>query len=440
MSSKIGIRCDACPINCFIKPGHIGACQRYRNEAGKIIRITSLHTFESVRNIVGSEPLESIRQPLVTAIGAGTTYPDCKPAPDIVRGKKGNVDVVTIVTEAPLSYTSIAVKIDTDLQVGNEGSDVLVDKKKVGMVDTEQYGSKMLTIGGVNLLKGKDGFVVAKTITNIANKKPVQLQIRDGSRLQIQVGHIPEINGVRPKSMRVGCGSATVGMFASLLKEAADEIIVLDSGITALMSEHAAGRFVGFRPSGVKLKFKMSSPGRYFGDYGRGWGGTSIDSPLDIISGIDREIAVVGMRLLITEPTVKNAAMFELQKDYTFNEVDLSNQAIKAIEVIFSSCEPSLVSAVYIGGAGGSCRAGVTRYPLKLTTSVHASRTCLTVGGASTYILPGGGITFMVDVGRVKEGSFFWIPTPAIVCPIEFTMETEEYEKIGGYMEAMRPF
>jgi hypothetical protein len=46
----------------------------------------------------------------------------------------------------------------------------------------------------------------------------------------------------------------------------------------------------------------------------------------------------------------------------------------------------------------------------------------------------------MVDVDRVKTGSFYWTPTPATICPIEYTMDLREYERMGGHLEAMRPF
>jgi hypothetical protein len=82
----------------------------------------------------------------------------------------------------------------------------------------------------------------------------------------------------------------------------------------------------------------------------------------------------------------------------------------------------------------------VTKYPIKLTRAVHEAKAHLTVGGSPGYVLPGGGITFMVDVERVKEGSFYWTPTPATICPLEYTMELKDYEKIGGHVEAMKPF
>ena len=136
------------------------------------------------------------------------------------------------------------------------------------------------------------------------------------------MGQPPLIDGVKPDNMRVGCGSATLGLFSPLLKEAADEAIILDSHLTGLMSEHAAGRFVGAKPSGIRLKFRKSTPGRYFGDHGKGWGGTSIVSPLDVIAGIDHKVARPGMRILVTETTgqerghVRASERMEAQRDF----------------------------------------------------------------------------------------------------------------------------
>ena len=432
--------CDACPICCQVKPGFKGACLRFQNEGGRLIRAVPLHDFEDVSDIVGPGPEPAIQKPLITAIGAGTTYPDCKPAPAIVNGKHQDVDVVTVVTEAPLSYSSILVKIDTDVPVGDEGADVLSGKRKVGHVTTEQYGSKMLSIGGVNLLTGKDGFAAARTIVDIANQKPVRLKVKGGARLNLQVGRAPVINGKSPDRMRVGCGSATLGLFAPLFKNAADAAIILDSHITSLNSEHAAGRFVGAKPSGIKLRFPMSTPGRYFGDHGNGWGGTSILDPIKVVDGVDLNVAKPGMRLFITETTGQNGRLYELNAAGGFEEIDLTGACHEVLNAISESCEPSRVSAVYMAGVGGSARAGVTRYPIKLTRAVHGEKAVLTAGGAPVYVLPGGGINFMVDVERVKAGFFYWTPTPATICPIEYTMTVSDYRDMGGHMEAMKPF
>jgi hypothetical protein len=240
--------------------------------------------------------------------------------------------------------------------------------------------------------------------------------------------------------MRVGCGSATMGLFAPLLVEAADEVIILDSHITGQMSRHVAGQFAGAKATGLRLKFEESTPGRYFGDHGSGWGGTSITKAVDIIDTIDMSIAWKGMTILITETTGQYGIMLELEKNGQLKEIPFKEQARAALDAISNSCEPSRVSAIYTAGAGGSARAGVTKYPIKLTRAVHQAKAQLTVGGAPGYVLPGGGITFMVDVERVKEGSFYWTPTPATICPLEYTMELNDYEKMGGHIEVMKPF
>jgi hypothetical protein len=289
-------------------------------------------------------------------------------------------------------------------------------------------------------MTGENGFIVARTVTDIANRKRVRLKIENGSRLEIQVGQPPVIDGRQMVKMRVGCGSATMGLFAPLLVAAADEAIVLDSHITGQMSRHVAGQYAGAKPSGVRLVFTESTPGRYFGDHGNGWGGTSITEPAAIIKTIDMSVARPLMTILITETTGQQGAMFRLNKDGALEPVPISDKARAALDAIAGSCEPSRVSAVYTAGAGGSARAGVTRYPIKITRAIHEGSAHLTVGGAPGFVFPGGGISFMVDVERVRPGSFYWTPTPATICPLEYTMELGDYKAMGGHVEAMKPF
>ena len=45
----------------------------------------------------------------------------------------------------------------------------------------------------------------------------------------------------------------------------------------------------------------------------------------------------------------------------------------------------------------------------------------------------------MVNVSRLPENAFGYVPTPAIVAPIEFTMRLADYAKLGGYMDHVRP-
>lgn len=434
------ITCESCPVRCKIKEGFTGACQRFRNTGTQLERVTPLMTYDDVRSIVGNDWSSEIREPLITAIGSGTTYPDCKPAPHIVQSTVEGIDVVTVVTEAPLSYSGLKLKIDTDLTIGHEGSGIFFKKKRVGHLTTEEYGSKILSLGGVNLLTGANGMIIAKLITDLANGKSAKLRIDKGSEITAQIGNSPLIDGQVDGVMRVGCGSATLGLFAPIFKEVADETIVLDSHLTGLFSEHAAGKYVGASPSGVNLIFRKSTPGRYFGDHGDGWGGTSIRRPQEIISSVDMNVAKPGLKILITETTGRKAAMFEVGPDGQLVEMELNQPAADAVKALSESCEASRVSGIYCGGSGGSARAGVTRYPIKLTKAVHQNKVRLTVGGAPTFVLPGGGINFMVDVEKIARGAFTWVPTPATVCPIEYTMTLKDYLEMGGHEEAIKPF
>src|SRR5258708_11407907 len=120
------IRCDACPVLCYIKPGRTGSCDRYGNHEGKLVRLDphvvldrALDRGDSVvpfleRSHEWDGTLASHGETFVTAIGAGTTYPDYKPAPFIISSQVEGVDMVTVVTEGIFSYCGVKVKIDTD--------------------------------------------------------------------------------------------------------------------------------------------------------------------------------------------------------------------------------------------------------------------------------------------------------------------------------------
>ena len=160
------IRCDACPVLCRIRPGRTGACDRYANEDGRLIRTDALvlaarHATEGGEMVpfLANEPdwdgnPVTGKDVFITGIGSGTTYPDYKPAPFIVSSDYDGVDTVTVVTEGIFSYCGVKVKIDTDRHIGPETAAVRVDGEHVGHVTTAEYGSQMLSLGGVNHLTG----------------------------------------------------------------------------------------------------------------------------------------------------------------------------------------------------------------------------------------------------------------------------------------------
>ncbi len=425
------VQCGCCPIQCAILPGYHGACRRYVNINGQLVRSRPLVTEPAA----GTASQPHLERPLITGVGAGTTYPDSKPAPHIVMDTVDGIDVVTVVTEAPLSYSGVKVKVDTNFHIGEEGAKVRRDGQIVGMVETEEYGSKMLAIGGANLLTGKSGFIVARTIVDICNGERVTLKVDQGAKLELQVGKPPVINGQVDQKMRVGCGSATIGMFARQLAEAVDEAIILDHHVVGLLSEHRAGEEAGLQWSGVIPNARKSTRGRYFGEHGNGWGGTNIENPRDAILKVDMNVASPGIKILVTETTGRKAALFTVDAEGNVKEIPLTPKVIEVVDLIKSNCEDARVSAVYVGGTGGSARAGVCNYPIKLTRAVHAGEAKLTIGGAPTYIMPGGGINFLVDVEKVVPKAFTWVPTPATVAPVEYTITLDKYREIGGHIE-----
>ena len=450
------IRCDACPVMCYIRPGQAGACDRYANDGGTLIRVDPhlilQRTITQGGTLVPFQTdsadwdgaLLAPAEHFVTAIGAGTTYPDYKPAPFIVSAEVDGVDMVTIVTEGIFSYCGVKVKIDTDRHVGPERALVRARGEPVGHVTTGEYGSQMLSLGGVHHLTGgtkPEGRVTCETLLALCNGAAAELAIDGGATLVIQAGQPPIVDGKAEQRMRVGCGSATIGMFATQWHGLVDEVVVVDDHITGVLSEHQAGKLLGAQPTGIRLRGRRSTPGRYFqvAAPGTGWGGTDIADPLDILEPFDRRAARPGLTLLMTSTTGEHHAFFEL--DAALRPVERAMPAAlqASVALIRENCEPAVATVLFMAGAGGSLRSGVTQNPVRLTRSVKDALTVVTCGGAPVFVWPGGGITFMVDVSRIPPGAFGSVPTPALVAPIEFTLRATDYAALGGHMGAVRP-
>jgi hypothetical protein len=283
--------------------------------------------------------------------------------------------------------------------------------------------------------------VTCDTLLTLANKGAVEMTVDGGATLTIQAGQAPIINGAREERMRVGCGSATIGIFARQWLGHADEVIVVDDHITGVLTEHQAGRFLDMRPSGIRVRGRRSTPGRYFqvANPGTGWGGTDITDPLSIIERIDPKLAWPGLRLLMVSATGEHAAWYVLDDALVPVPAPMPAAIAAVVERIGENCEPALASVLFMAGAGGSLRAGVTENPVRLTRSVRAALTRVTSAGAPVYLWPGGGITYMVDVLAMPDGSFGHVPTPALVAPIEFTLPLADYAAMGGHMDRVRP-
>ncbi|GGH23284.1 6-hydroxynicotinate reductase [Cribrihabitans marinus] len=452
------IRCDACPVLCYIADGRSGACDRYANHGGELVRLDALTVIEQgqaklVPFLKDTAPedwdgdLVQSGRAFVTAVGAGTTYPDYKPAPFIVSQEVEGVDMVTVVTEGIFSYCGVKVKIDTDRHIGHECDVVRVDDEPIGHVTTSEYGSKMLSLGGVEHLTGgskKEGRVTCDALLKLCNREAVEMVIGapgHETRVVVQAGEPPVIDGQRETLMRVGCGSAAIGMFAKQWLGHADEVVVVDDHITGVLSEHQAGRMLDVPATGIRIKGRRSTPGRYFqvAEPGTGWGGTDISDPLVILGEFKPKVAWPGLRLFMVSTTGEQCAYYELDDALQPQQKTVPDALRRSADLIAENCEPSICSVLFMGGAGGSLRAGVTENPVRLTRSVKESLTYVSCGGAEAYIWPGGGITVMADVMDMPTDAFGYVPTPALVAPIEFTMRASDYAALGGHVDEVRP-
>ena len=448
------IRCDACPVMCYIAEGQSGACDRYANADGRIIRCDPLivldRTIEAGREVTpflisewtGEVVPASDR--FVTAIGAGTTYPDYKPAPFIVSRSFDDADVVTVVTEAIFSYCGAKVKIDTDRHLGPEAATVRVDGEAIGHVTTAEYGSQMLSLGGVHHLTGgekAEGRVTCDALLRLCNGAPVEMTVDGGATVIVEAGAAPIVDGVVEDRMRVGCGSATIGMFATQWQGLVDEVVIVDDHITGVVSEHQAGKVIGWPDTGIRIKGRRSTPGRYFrvAEPGTGWGGSTITDPLEILGPWNpKKGARPGLTLLMISTTGEQFGYYVLNDDLAPVAAELPDALRPSVDLITENCEPALCTVMFMGGAGGSLRAGVTGNPVRLTQAVQGGEVEVTLGGAPAFVWPGGGITLMVDVTDLPDGAFGYVPTPALVAPLEFTLRASDYAALGGHMDAIR--
>ncbi len=450
------IRCDACPVMCYIAEGNSGACDRYANHGGELVRLDPLTIIQSGQDLVpfmgegateewDGDIFKGERQ-FVTAVGAGTTYPDYKPAPFIASQEVEGVDMVTVVTEGIFSYCGVKVKIDTDRHIGHERDVVRVDGEPIGHVMTSEYGSKMLSLGGVEHLTGgskKEGRVTCDALLRLCNREPVTMVIGEedhATEVVVEAGKPPIINGVTESLMRVGCGSATIGMFPKQWIGHVDDVVVVDDHITGVLSEHETGKQLDVPATGIKIKGRRSTPGRYFqvAEPGTGWGGTDIEDPLAILGPFNPKTAWEGLRLFMVSTTGEQFSYYELDADLVPQLQDVPAKLVASAALIAENCEPSVCSVLFMGGAGGSLRAGVTENPVRLTKSVKDALTHVSCGGADAYVWPGGGITVMVDVLDMPTNSFGYVPTPALVAPIEFTLRVRDYAALGGHVDHMR--
>ena len=99
--------------------------------------------------------------------------------------------MITVVTEAIFSYCGVKVKIDTDRHLGAESAVVRAQGEAIGQVMTSEYGSQMLSLGGVDHFTGgtkAEGRVTCDALLRLTNGEAVELNVDGGSSVIVQAG------------------------------------------------------------------------------------------------------------------------------------------------------------------------------------------------------------------------------------------------------------
>src|SRR5258708_21983926 len=179
-------------------------------------------------------------------------------------------------------------------------------------------------------------------------------------------------------------------MFAKQWQGKGDEVVVVDDHITGVLSEHQAGKLLDIPDTGIKMKGRRSTPGRYFqvAEPGTGWGGTKISDPLSVLGPFNPKEARPGLRMLMVSTTGEHAAYFELDGALKPVEKEMPADLKFSVERIKENCEPALCTVLFMGGAGGSLRSGVTENPGRLTPPVKDALTPVTTAGPPSHLRP----------------------------------------------------
>ena len=272
-----------------------------------------------------------------------------------------------------------------------------VEGEPIGHVTTGEYGSQMLSWAAsiISPAAARRKGVTCDALLKLCNGEAVEMAVDEGRHFVVQAGKPPIVNNHREERMRVGCGSATIGMFAKQWYGKVDEVVVVDDHITGVLSEHQAGKVLGAKDTGIRMRGRKSTPGRYFhvAEPGSGWGGTNVSDPLQIIEDSTQD-RLAGFADADGEHHRRAACLLRTRPGPEAGRKGFCRRTLRSVERIAENCEPALSTVLFMGGAGGRLRAG-SRKSRRLTRSVKDALTVVTPA-APVYVWPGGGITFMV--------------------------------------------
>ena len=266
----------------------------------------------------------------------------------------------------------------------------------------------MLSLGGVRHLTGgskQEGNVTCAAMLKLCGSEAVE---HDGRRRRDDRGPGRHARPSSTAIVKSACGSAaarpTIGIFAKQWYGHADEVIVVDDHITGVLTEHQAGRFLDMKPAGIRVRGRKSTPGRYFQVAKPGPAGAApTSSTRSRSSRGSTQKAWPGLRLLMVSTTGEDAAWFVLDDALEPVPAEMPPPVRQVVDRIAENCEPALCTVMFMAGAGGSLRAGITENPVRLTRSVKQALTRVTWAAPRSTSGRAAASPFMVDVTHAGE-------------------------------------
>ena len=172
----------------------------------------------------------------------------------------------------------------------------------------------------------------------------------------VEAGKPPIVNGALEERMRVGCGSATIGMFAKQWFGKVDEVVVVDDHITGVLSEHQAGKLLGVRETGIRMKGRRSTPGRYF-QVARAR--NRLGRNRHLRSAFHHRFLQTENRVATSAPAHgqhdgRAARLLRTRRRFAAGREGIAGGSHESVERIKENCEPALSTVLFMGGAGGS--------------------------------------------------------------------------------------
>ena len=141
-------------------------------------------------------------------------------------------------------------------------------------------------------------------------------------------------------------------MFAKQWQGKVDEVVVVDDHITGVLSEHQAGKLLDIPDTGIKMKGRRSTPGRYFqvADPGTGWGGTNISDPLSVLGPFDPQGGARRAHHADGVDHRRASGYYVLDEALRPVETEMPRELKFSVERIQENCEPALCTVLFMGG------------------------------------------------------------------------------------------